>query len=155
MRSRSHGGLRRRIVTVAAVVAGAASGLGAMGAFAVDRYHTDRVCTDMLQLATGEITPETTGGDDRPAGPQQMAELRAELDRTQSRLLFNRDLRTAVRGFSTDTVRAEQVLADMAHFSAANLSGRSSTERAAAQVACGQVPVGIPAVQDRLDQLSA
>ncbi|WP_433830723.1 hypothetical protein ACQP2E_11595 [Actinoplanes sp. CA-015351] len=165
---------RKQILGVAAIVTGTAVAFGGLGAFAVDRYTTDRVCTDMVKLATGDVKPQTEAEAQPDA--TQLADLRAELDRTQSRLLFNADLRTAVRGFSADMVQVEQVVNDLARFTAVAKSGETTTEQAQAQVdlaknsiavlrsmdghvrqaqvACGQVPVGIPAVQEKLSLLN-
>ncbi|MBB2940799.1 hypothetical protein FB565_000503 [Actinoplanes lutulentus] len=166
---------RKQILIVAAIVTGTAVAFGGLGAFAVDRYTTDRVCTDMVELATGEVKPQTEAEAQPDA--TQLADLREELDRTESRLLFNSDLRTAVQGFSADMVQVEQVVNDMARFTTVQKTGQTTTEKAQdqvdlvknaiavlrsmdshvrqGQVACGQVPVGIPAVQEQLSLLNA
>ena len=168
--------VRKQVLIVAAIATGTVTAFGGLGAFTVDRWTTDRVCSDMIALGTGEVKPQTE--TEPQADATQLAELREELTRTEGRLLFNQDLRKAIQGFSADTVRAEQVMSDLAHFSDVKKASRTTTTEQAerqvalvkdsisvlrsmdeharvAQVACGLVPIGIPAVQEQLSVLNA
>ncbi|MEU4693632.1 hypothetical protein [Actinoplanes sp. NPDC023714] len=177
--------VRKQILIVAAVVTGVASGFGGLGAFAVDRWTTDRTCTAMIELGATDGTPQNqreSGAQTADEATAQLATIRDELTRTESRLFFNRDLREAVQGFSADTARVEQLLNDLTAFTtvpkpAQSASASMTAAQAEAQVelvknsisilrsmdqhtrdaqkACGQAPIGIPAVQEQLDALSA
>jgi hypothetical protein len=168
--------VRKQVLIVAAIATGALSAFGGMGAFAVDRWTTDKVCSDMIALGTGEVKPQTE--TEPQANATQLADLRDELTRIEGRLLFNQDLRKAVQGFAADTVRAEQVVNDLSRFNDVKKAGQATTTEQAesqialvkntisvlrsmddhtrdAQIACGLVPIGIPAVQEQLALLSA
>ncbi|BBH67662.1 hypothetical protein ACTI_43470 [Actinoplanes sp. OR16] len=172
--------VRKQILVATAAVTGVAAGFGGLGAFAVDRYTTDRTCTAMVELGATDGTPQSQRRADAPTADEaarQLSAIRDELSRTESRLLFNQDLRTAVRGFSADTERMERLLTDLSRFTTIPDTTRTTAEHAEAQVAlvkdsitvlrtmdqhtrdaqvaCGLLPVGIPAIQEQLDTLSA